>query len=327
MDHDQNKWISKEPDRLPDFIIGGAMKSGTSTLHAILDRHPDVYIPKDEIGFLDCDNINEHFDFSFYDKGKRTWTSQQMDSDPEKMWDWYLSKFNGGEGKICGEDSTSYLASPTVAQRIAIQKKPIKIVFILRQPSRRTYSHYYHLLRAGIVSTTFEDTIQFNPHLVINRSLYLKQLKAYYDILPREQIKVILFEDLVTHPKEVVKEVCEFLSIDTSKFSEGDFSLHANKAKLPLFPWLQRFKNRHFRSYGNSFYLDSLPNKAPGRFRSRALFAKIVTRLFKLINPLVEKKPKAMRPETKAFLDSYFKTELEGLDTLIGQAAFQKWFQ
>lgn len=48
----QNNWISKKPNRLPDFIIGGAMKSGTTSLHSILNQHPDIAIAQEELGFL-----------------------------------------------------------------------------------------------------------------------------------------------------------------------------------------------------------------------------------------------------------------------------------
>lgn len=45
-------WVSNQPEKLPDFIIGGAMKSGTSSIHQILNKHPDIFIAKDELGFL-----------------------------------------------------------------------------------------------------------------------------------------------------------------------------------------------------------------------------------------------------------------------------------
>ncbi|NND63481.1 MAG: sulfotransferase [Flavobacteriaceae bacterium] len=320
-------WISKEPEKLPDFIIGGAMKSGTSTLHAILDRHPDLYIPEEEIGFWDCDNISEHFDFSFYDKGRKEWIFQDMEKDPTAMWNWYHTKFAQGENFLKGEDSTSYLASAIAGKRIAAQQKKIKLVFLLRQPSRRCYSHYFHLLRAGIVSTTFEKTLEYNPNLLLKRSLYKEQLEAWYRYLPKEQIKVILFEDLVADSKKTVQEVCGFLGISTDKFSEEDYKIHANKAKLPLSFGLHRLKNRLFRSYGNSFYLSSLPFKAPKSYKNRMLLAKAVTRISKMVNPLVEKKTPSMRPTTKEFLDNYFKRELKGLDELTGLDAYSKWFK
>ncbi|TXE17122.1 sulfotransferase [Psychroserpens burtonensis] len=61
-----NKWIATETNLLPNFTIGGAMKSGTSAKHRILMQHPKVFIPKKEAGFFDIDNILEHSDFNFF---------------------------------------------------------------------------------------------------------------------------------------------------------------------------------------------------------------------------------------------------------------------
>ncbi|WP_417858953.1 sulfotransferase [Xanthomarina gelatinilytica] len=95
-----NNWIAPDTNLLPDFIIGGAMKSGTSTIHNILEKHPKVFIPKKEIGFFDIDNILEHSDFNFFTDNK--WVSQSMDNDPEKMWRWYQEKFKGKETSLKG---------------------------------------------------------------------------------------------------------------------------------------------------------------------------------------------------------------------------------
>jgi hypothetical protein len=103
-----NNWITSEIELLPEFIIGGAMKSGTSTLHAILDKHPKIFMPSYEIGFFDIDNILVHNDFNFYVESK--WVNQSMDKNPKLMWDWYHSKFREGESLVKGEDSTTYLA-------------------------------------------------------------------------------------------------------------------------------------------------------------------------------------------------------------------------
>ena len=63
-------WKSSEPELLPDFIIGGAMKSGTTTLHNILNAHPRIFIPDGEVHFFDMDNVSQHSDFNFLPKKK-----------------------------------------------------------------------------------------------------------------------------------------------------------------------------------------------------------------------------------------------------------------
>ncbi|MBL4662285.1 MAG: sulfotransferase [Flavobacteriaceae bacterium] len=321
-----HNWKAPEGVVLPNFIIGGAMKSGTSTMHAILDQHPKIFIPHEEIGFFDIDNVIEHYDFNFYDRKSQQWTVQEMGENPQQLWDWYSSKFKEGEGMLRGEDSTSYLTSKFAAQRISIQEKEIKLIFMLRQPSKRAYSNYHHLVRAGIVAHSFEDVLQYHPNSVLRRSLYLDQLEAYYKFIPKKNIKVVIFEDLIENSKSVMKEVCEFLEIDMDEFDSSVFETHSNAGKFPLFSKPQLLKNLLFRRYGNSFNLKSLPIEAPNSVVKRVLFPKIINRLHGLVNPLKVRKKTVMKPATKQFLDAYFKKELTGLDELVGRDILDKWF-
>ena len=65
-----NYWIAPQDIRLPDFIICGAMKCGTTTVHGILNSHPDIGIPNTEINFFDIDDTLEHSDFIFHADGR-----------------------------------------------------------------------------------------------------------------------------------------------------------------------------------------------------------------------------------------------------------------
>jgi len=320
-------WKAPEGILLPNFIIGGAMKSGTSTMHAMLAQHPNIFIPKEELGFFDIDNIIEHYDFNFFDKKTQEWTTQDMDRNPQLLWDWYSSKFKEGEGKLRGEDSTSYLTSKFAAERIGMQEQDIKVIFMLRQPSKRAYSNYHHLVRAGVIAHSFEDVLQFHPNLVLRRSLYKDQLEAYYRFIPKKNIKVVVFEDLIEKPKEILLEVCDFLGVASDELDPAIFETHANAGKFPVFTKPQLWKNHWFRSYGNSFNLKSLPLKAPRRVAKRAMMSKLATRLHGIVNPLKAKKALPMNAATKKFLDSYFQKELAGLDELVDQPILHKWFE
>ncbi len=79
-----------------------------------------------------------------------------------------------------GEGSSIYLAS-----RIALQNKEIKLNFLLRNPTKRAYSQYYHMLRTGRSTHTFEDTLKYNPVSVLERSLYKDHLEPYYKNIPK----------------------------------------------------------------------------------------------------------------------------------------------
>ena len=319
-----NNWIAPDTNLLPDFIIGGAMKSGTSTIHNILEKHPKVFIPKKEIGFFDIDNILEHSDFNFFTDNK--WVSQSMDNDPEKMWRWYQEKFKGKETSLKGEDSTTYLASKIAAKRISLQKKDIKLIFILRQPSLRAYSNYYHLLRTGRATHSFEDTLRFNPFTVLNRSLYKEQIESFYKFIPKSRIKIIVFEDLISNQEAVIKDLCKFLNLSFDELPADVLNIHANKASVPKSIRRQFQKNALLRSLANAKYANDLPFKSLVEIKQRPFIVKAINKIHAKINPKLAIKPPQIHPETKKFLDAYFYNQLLGLDELLEEEVLSKWF-
>ena len=174
LESQSDNWKAKQPENLPNFIIGGAMKSGTTSLHAILNSHPDIAIAHNELGFFDIDSLLQHPDYNFFDANTIKWTKQSMQKEPERLWNWYYSQFKSSENKekLLGEDSTTYLTSEIAAKRIALQDKSIKLIFILRHPTKRTISNYLHLLKSGRAIYSLEDTLRYNPNSIIRRSLY-----------------------------------------------------------------------------------------------------------------------------------------------------------
>lgn len=318
-----NNWIADDIGSLPDFIIGGAMKCGTSTLHTILSKHPKIFIPKEEVHFFDMDNILQHSDFNFYYDGE--WTIQEMDKNPKQVWEWYQSKFKGKEDFIKGEDSTTYLASRIAAERISIQKKKIKIVFLLRQPSLRAYSNYHHLLRSGKATHSFEDTLRFSPYRVLCRSLYKEQLENYYRYLPKDRIKVVLFEDLINSTETIVKEICEFINVDFKEIPSEAFKMYSNKGSTPRNSKLHAKKNMILRNLGNSQYQNNLPFTNPNINESNSLISSGLNKLHSIINPQAPITSK-IKKETKEFLDNFFFEELKGINELVDKDILTRWF-
>lgn len=319
-------WIAPDVNKLPDFIIGGAMKCGTTSLHGILNSHPNVFIPYEEIFFFDIDNILQHGDFNFYDKSRKTWIFQNIEKDASTMWNWYLSKFAGHETKVKGEDSTTYLASRIAAERIAMQNKPIKLIFMLRQPTQRAYSNYYHDLRAGRVTYSFEDTIRYNPQSILSRGLYKQQLEYWYNLLPREQIKVILFEDFLADKLNVLKDICQYLEIDFDALDKDMIDKHFNKARVSKWINLQIIYNSWLRELGNTHYLDSLPFHAHHGSRRWSFMFRLVDLINRIVNPRQEKVPR-MNASTQAFLNQFYAREMCGIDELVRQPIYEKWFK
>lgn len=323
MEIDSKNWIVPNKDLLPDFIIGGAMKSGTTTLHDILNSHPDVYIPPREIHFFDMDNILQHPDFNNFINGE--WIHQFLYENPTKFWNWYGSHYKGRKESVLGEDSTTYLSSPAAARRIAAQKKDIKLIFLLRHPTNRAFSQYIHDLRKGRMTYSFEDTLRFQPHTVMSRSMYNTQLEHYFRHIPRNQIHIIVFEDFIENKKQVIQEVCEFLELDFQKIPEHSYNTHSNIAEMPWSITLQYLKNRLVRSMGSKNYGSYLPN-TPNKFKAKDIIPSLIHYTHMGLNPpLFTKKPK-LKKSTKEFLDSYFKAQLFNLDAVTDRKILQHWF-
>lgn len=326
---EHSKWVSKRPEMLPDFIIGGAMKSGTTTLHSILDQHPKVNLAHNELGFFDIDSIIAHPDFSFFNSQTKEWTTQSMRENSEILWEWYYSNFESKRtaGGIIGEDSTTYLSSPIAAKRIALQEKPIKMIFILRHPTSRSISNYLHALKSGRAIYNLEDTLRYNPSSILKRSMYKEQLEVYYKYLPFEQIKVVTFEDFISNTKSCVLEVCDFLGIDFSEFKESDLKIHSNKTKIPKNENLQLLRNRMLRYFGDTRYASHLP-VCPSEVTSKVSFShRLVDKIHKKLNPKQSKVKYKSNPETVAYLDAYFETYMEGLNELVNKDITSKWFK
>ncbi len=189
--------MSKQLDlvmRLPDFLIIGAAKSGTTSLYKYLSRHPQVYLSA----------IKEPQFFA-------------VDSQYERGIEWYSSLFNDARpDQICGEASTDYTKLPLyskTADRIARHLPNVKMIYIIRHPVERAYSHYVHLERGKKIELTFEDYIQQNS-VCLDTSCYIRQINRYLKIFPKESFLFLLMEDLIHNPDQTLGQVCKFIGVD-----------------------------------------------------------------------------------------------------------------
>lgn len=322
----ESDWVAPEHVTLPDFIICGAMKSGTTTLHQMLARHPDVFIPDREIHFFDLDNVLQHPDFNWFDGTH--WTFQAVEDAPRTYWDWYLSHFAAAQpGQRIGEDSTTYLASEVAMRRIALQRKSIKLIVMLRHPTKRAYSQYWHLVRTGRATYSFEDTIQYTPHVVLDRSMYLQQLRSMLLHVARERVEVVVFESFVNDTARAMDRICSHLDLASDRLPKDALLTHTNAALTPRHVRMELVRNRWFRGAGNHRYASQLPvGPVSKRMARRPLFTRTTNALYRLANPLVESPPPPMNAATRDFLDRFFRRELAGLDDLVGREVLSTWF-
>ena len=202
---------------MPDFLIVGAMKAGSTTLMDYLVSHPEVGIPAVEINYFDKD--------SNYKKGEK----------------WYSSWFKSYTTQnIIGEKTPAYCYDPKVAERIYQQNPKMKLIWILRNPVKRTYSNYWHYIRIGKENLSVADSLAFEDERIkkdiykgyFKRSIYVEQVERFKEYFPLEQMHFIIFEDFVKDPELGLKELSEFLEIIPAEFTQKP--LVSNKGYRPF---------------------------------------------------------------------------------------------
>ncbi len=191
------------------------MKSGTTSLYHYLRSHPDIFIPA----------IKEPCFFS----NKTIW---------ERGIKWYESLFNGyGNSKAIGEASTNYTKYPifpNVPERIASIESKMKLIYILRHPIDRIYSQYVHNFYFGNEINSIEDVIMNKPQY-IQISLYYKQIDQYLKYFPKEQLLIIILEDMEKDALKIIKNVFEFLNVETT-FIPPNITERRNQTKYKRGP-------------------------------------------------------------------------------------------
>jgi hypothetical protein len=216
----------------PNFIIIGAMKAATTSLYTYLKQHPDVFMTsiKEPMFF---NSLNTENDFVLQGRETKKITS----------FDEYYSLFERVENETAiGEASPAYIYNKNCATLIKEHLPAVKIIAILRQPVKRAYSNYLHAKRADREPiNSFIDAINSEEERIEKnwsplyhykeKGFYFRQLSRYFKEFKKEQIKVILFEDIIDDPQKITKEVFEFLGVDSS--FTPDTSKKANVAGKP----------------------------------------------------------------------------------------------
>ncbi|ACK70383.1 sulfotransferase [Gloeothece citriformis PCC 7424] len=200
--------------RLPNFLIIGAAKSGTTTLNKYLLRHPQVYMSSiKEPQFFAVDEI--------YAKGL----------------DWYSSLFNEAKpDQVCGEASTDYTKFPLypeTASRIAKTLPDIKMIYIMRNPVDRAYAYYMHRGRKLGYKETFEERIN-ETGIYINPSYYMMQIEQYLQFFPKESFLFLLMDDFLKEPAKVLRQICHFIGVNDDIDLTQEGSIVANSGKQNL---------------------------------------------------------------------------------------------
>jgi hypothetical protein len=193
----------------PDFIIAGAPRTGTTWLTLAAERHPKICLaqplqpePKfflvDEIYALGVDEYRRRF-FS-----------------------------HCPEGSVRGEKSTNYLESSIAAGRIAADLPAVKLIFVLRDPVERALSNYFWSKMNGLeteeIETAFSleeerertlpDKLRYaRPHAYFSRGAYARLLRPWLALFPREQVLILLHEQIPSAPRQVLTSFHRFIGV------------------------------------------------------------------------------------------------------------------
>jgi Sulfotransferase family len=176
----------------PDFIVIGAMKSATTTLHEQLARQPGFLMsrPK-EPNFFSDDRM--------YARG----------------WSWYSSVFRPpSEAVLRGESSTHYTKLPDYPRtlaRMARDLPAIKLIYLMRHPIDRLMSHYVHERTTGRIKTGVSEAVERHYEL-IEYSRYAMQLQPFLDVYGFENVLPVFFPRLVHHPQSELERIGRFLN-------------------------------------------------------------------------------------------------------------------
>lgn len=243
---------------LPDFIIIGTQKSGTTSLYAYLSQHPQLLRSyKKEVHFFDG-GLDSGFDN--YEKGQA----------------WYRAHFpfriNGSAFKVF-EASPLYIFNPLVPKRIFDLIPEVKIIAILRNPTERAISHYFHEKQRGHESLPImealleeerrmESVIQmkdyknnsFIHHSYKSRGHYREQLERFLKFFPRQQILIVSSEEFFSDQKKTLRQVIDFVGIDAG-FQVNDLSpRNVARNRIQVAPDVYEYLNNYFRPHNEALY-------------------------------------------------------------------------
>ncbi len=205
-----------EEGSLPDFVIIGAPKCGTTFLYHLLSKHPHV-----EPGAFK----EVHYFDLFFDKGT----------------EWYRQCFpspllKNGRRTITGEATPGYLSFPEAPERMAGVIPRARLIALLRNPVERTYSAYHYFsVRHGRGKRTFEETIETrlnrlpNKALILRQSIYVDDLLRWTRFFGDEQMLVLKSEDFFEHPQENLNHDLDFLDLPGWELSAAELRDKTNK--------------------------------------------------------------------------------------------------
>lgn len=250
------RYLTAARRTLPDFIIAGAQKAGTTSLFGYLEGHPQC-VPSQtkEVHYFDKN----------YDRGEA----------------WYRMNFPmhaklRASGRQTFESSPYYMCEPRVPARMQALLPQVKLIFLVRNPVSRAYSHYQHSVLRRREPLSFEEALEaeqdrlageeakmladptypsFNHqhYSYLLRGRYAEQLQNWKQHFSADQMLVLEAERMFRQPAEVFAEVLEFLGLDD--WSPASFeNLNSGRYKQPMNPATRARLEAYFAPFNQQLY-------------------------------------------------------------------------
>lgn len=295
---------------LPDFLIVGASKSGTSSIYHYLKQHSEIFLS----------NIQKEGRYFSQMEGNFSGPGDtRVDAAITRNIEQYNALFQDyNNEKAVGDISPEYLwfhekAIPLIK---SVLGNDVKIIIILRSPVERAYSGYLHFKRDKRETLSFEEALEKEDERLQknwiwawqykNSGLYYEQVKAYLDNF--RNTKVIVFDDFRENPQKVLTEICKFIGLDTD--FDFDTGYKYNVSGDPKNPVLYKLET----SRGMVNFIKKLvPQKAVQFLKNRFTGEKQMTR-------------QEMNPETRKQLVEFFRDDVLKLEQLI-QRDLSHWLK
>jgi hypothetical protein len=174
----------------------------------------------------------------------------------------------------------------------------VKLLFLLRDPVRRAYSHYWHLVRVGDAVQNFEETIARSPGTLLQRGFYKRQVERFLELFPRDRMMFLVFEDFVPNMQARIDRVCAFLGVSGSV--DVFRARHAQEPGLvPRNLGVQLAYNRLLQRRHERRFFEHLPLAPTERRPALPRFVGIAAE--KAL--LVDRDPPRMKDATRSFLE------------------------
>ncbi|MEM8810144.1 MAG: sulfotransferase domain-containing protein [Cyanobacteria bacterium P01_G01_bin.38] len=208
----------------PDFIIMGAMKCATTTLHEQLEAQAGIFMsePKEPNFFSDDDQFDRGIDY-------------------------YQSLFEiASRGDICGESSTHYTKLPTypsTVKRIYQYLPTVKLIYVMRHPVERLISQYIHEWSQKAISVGLSQALEHHPELY-QYSLYSMQLRPYLETFGSENVLPVFLERLKQYPDQEFDRICQFIGYTQPARWQRDLKhQHASRERMRKSAWRDALVN------------------------------------------------------------------------------------